>query len=106
VSAYVAAKHALVGLTRSVAIEMAKRGISVNAVCPGYTDTDLVREAVARVAAKTGKSEADALRSILATAGQSRLVTPEEVAEVVVRLCAAPTDAPSGQTVVVDGSAS
>jgi NAD(P)-dependent dehydrogenase (short-subunit alcohol dehydrogenase family) len=104
VSAYVAAKHALVGLTRSVAIEMAKRGIAVNAVCPGYTETDLVHDAVARVAAKTGKSEADALRSILASAGQSRLVTPDEVAAAVVALCTA-IDAPVGQTVVVDGSA-
>lgn len=104
VSAYVAAKHALVGLTRSVAIEMAKRGVEVNAVCPGYTETDLVHDAVARVAAKTGKSEADALRSILASAGQSRLVTPDEVAAAVVALCSA-IDAPVGQTVVVDGSA-
>jgi 2-hydroxycyclohexanecarboxyl-CoA dehydrogenase len=103
VSAYVAAKHALVGLTRSVAIEMTKRGIAVNAVCPGYTDTDLVRDAVARVAAKTGKSEADSLRTILASAGQSRLVTPEEVAAVVVRLCAVPANA-SGQMVVLDGT--
>lgn len=106
VSAYVAAKHALVGLTRSVAIEMARRGISVSAVCPGYTRTDLVHDALARVAAKTGKTEAEALRAILANAGQSRLVTTEEVAAVVVRLCSAPADAPSGQTIVVDGSAS
>lgn len=104
VSAYVAAKHALVGLTRSVAVEMAKRGIIVNAVCPGYTDTDLVHDAVARVAAKTGKSEADALRSILERANQTRLVTPDEVAAAVVALCSAPAEAPSGQTVVVDGS--
>jgi NAD(P)-dependent dehydrogenase (short-subunit alcohol dehydrogenase family) len=104
VSAYVAAKHALVGLTRSVAVEMAKRGVAVNAVCPGYTDTDLVHDAVARVAAKTGKSEADALRSILASATQTRLVTPDEVAAAVVALCTAPASAPSGQTVVVDGS--
>ena len=106
VSAYVAAKHALVGLTRSVAIEMTKRGVAVNAVCPGYTDTDLVSEAVARVATKTGMSEAAALRSILTSAGQSRLVTVEEVAAVVVRLCTVPTDVPAGQAVVVDGSAS
>jgi NAD(P)-dependent dehydrogenase (short-subunit alcohol dehydrogenase family) len=104
VSAYVAAKHALVGLTRSVAIEMSKRGIAVNAVCPGYTETDLVQDAVARVAAKTGKSEADALRSILASAGQARMVTPEEVAAAVVRLCTAP-EAETGQTIVIDGSA-
>jgi len=106
VSAYVAAKHALVGLTRSVAIEMEKRGIAVNAVCPGYTDTDLVRNAVARISAKTGKSEDEALHSILSRARQSRLVTPDEVAAAVVRLCVSPTDAPSGQTVVMDGTAS
>jgi NAD(P)-dependent dehydrogenase (short-subunit alcohol dehydrogenase family) len=104
VSAYVAAKHALVGLTRSVAIEMSKHGIAVNAVCPGYTETDLVHDAVARVAAKTGKSETDALRSILASAGQARMVSPEEVAAVIVRLCTAP-DAETGQTIVIDGSA-
>jgi NAD(P)-dependent dehydrogenase (short-subunit alcohol dehydrogenase family) len=104
VSAYVAAKHALVGLTRSVSVEMAKRGIAVNAVCPGYTETDLVRDSVARVAAKTGQSEADALRSILASAGQTRMVSPDEVAAVVVRLCTAP-DFQTGHTVVVDGSA-
>ena len=94
VSAYVAAKHALVGLTRSVAIEMTKRGIAVNAVCPGYTDTDLVRDAVARVAAKTGKNEDDALHAILERAGQSRLVTTEEVARVVVQLCLTSVDEP------------
>lgn len=104
VSAYVAAKHALVGLTRSVAVEMARRGIAVNAVCPGYTETDLVKDAVARVAAKTGKSETDALRSILESAGQSRLVSPDEVAAAVIALCSAPADMPSGQTIVVDGS--
>jgi NAD(P)-dependent dehydrogenase (short-subunit alcohol dehydrogenase family) len=63
-----------------------------------------VHDAVARVAAKTGKSETDALRSILASAGQARMVTPEEVAAVIVRLCTAP-DAETGQTIVIDGSA-
>jgi NAD(P)-dependent dehydrogenase (short-subunit alcohol dehydrogenase family) len=104
VSAYVAAKHALVGLTRALAREVEKRGVSVNAVCPGYTDTDLVRDSVTRVAAKTGKGEAEALTTILANAGQSRLVTTEEVAAAVVRLCVAPPGAPSGQAVLVDGS--
>jgi NAD(P)-dependent dehydrogenase (short-subunit alcohol dehydrogenase family) len=104
VTAYVAAKHALVGLTRALAIEVAKHGVSVNAVCPGYTDTDLVSESVARVAAKTGKSEADALRQILDRASQARLVTVEEVAAAVVDLCTSPTTR-SGQAIVVDGSA-
>lgn len=104
VTAYVAAKHALVGLTRALALEVAKQGVSVNAVCPGYTDTDLVRESVARVAAKTGKTENDVLRSILARAGQSRLVTVEEVAGAVLGLCTTPAGAPGGQAIVVDGS--
>jgi 3-hydroxybutyrate dehydrogenase len=104
VSAYVAAKHALVGLTRSLAIEMEKRGIAVNAVCPGYTETDLVTDAVARIAAKTGKSESEALRSILASAGQARMVTTDEVSRAVIALCTAPAGAPTGQTVVLDGS--
>lgn len=105
VTAYVAAKHALVGLTRALALEMEKRGIAVNAVCPGYTETDLVRDAVARIATKTGMSETEALRTILTRAGQTRLVTPDEVAAAVVALCTAPVSAPTGQTVVVDGSA-
>ena len=105
VTAYVAAKHALVGLTRALAIEVDKHGISVNAVCPGYTDTDLVRESMTRVAAKTGMSEDDALRAILDRAGQSRLVTVEEVAAAVVRLCTASQGTSSGQAIVVDGSA-
>jgi NAD(P)-dependent dehydrogenase (short-subunit alcohol dehydrogenase family) len=105
VSAYVAAKHALVGLTRALAREVEKRGVAVNAVCPGYADTDLVHDSVARVAAKTGRSAADALGAMLANAGQQRLVTPDEVAAAVIELCSAPPDAPSGRTVVLDGSA-
>jgi NAD(P)-dependent dehydrogenase (short-subunit alcohol dehydrogenase family) len=104
VTAYVAAKHALVGLTRALALEVRKHGVSVNAVCPGYTDTQLVHDAVARIAAKTGKGEAEALRSILAGAGQERLVTPEQVAAAVIALCTAPAGAPTGQAVVIDGS--
>jgi NAD(P)-dependent dehydrogenase (short-subunit alcohol dehydrogenase family) len=104
VTAYTAAKHALVGLTRALALEMDKRGIAVNAVCPGYTETDLVSDAVERIATKTGMSSADALRSILSGAGQTRLVTPEEVAAAVVALCTAPAGAATGQTVVIDGS--
>ena len=104
VTAYVAAKHALVGLTRALALEMVTRGIAVNAVCPGYTETDLVHDAVALIAEKTGKGEAEALRSILAGAGQTRLVPPEQVAAAVIALCTAPADAPTGQTVVLDGS--
>jgi len=104
VTAYVAAKHALVGLTRALAIEVEKHGVSVNAVCPGYTDTDLVRESMTRIATKTGKSEDDSLRAILDRAGQSRLVTADEVATVVVQLCIAPTGSRTGEAIVVEGS--
>jgi NAD(P)-dependent dehydrogenase (short-subunit alcohol dehydrogenase family) len=104
VTAYVAAKHALVGLTRALALEVGKHGVTVNAVCPGYTETDLVHDAVERIAVKTGRSESDALHSILAGAGQARLVKPEEVAAAVVTLCTAPKGAPAGQTVIIDGS--
>lgn len=104
VTAYVAAKHALVGLTKALALEVAKHGIAVNAVCPGYADTDIVRDAVERIHTKTGRSRFEALASILSSAGQRRLVTVSEIADAVVTLCTAPADAPSGQTVVVDGS--
>lgn len=104
VTAYVAAKHALVGLTRALAVEVEKHGIAVNAVCPGYTDTDLVRDAIARISAKTGKREDEALRSILARAGQSRLVTVDEVASAVLALCLEPVGTRSGRAIVVDGS--
>ena len=102
VTAYVAAKHALVGLTRALAVEMEKHGVAVNAVCPGYTDTDLVRESMARVSAKTGMTEDEALSMILERAGQKRLVSVDDVAKAVVELCVV---APSieAQAVVVDG---
>ena len=104
VTAYVAAKHALVGLTRALALEVAKHGIAVNAVCPGYTDTDIVRDAVAKIMAKTGRTRDEALTSILSAAGQQRLVTVSEVADAVVSLCTVSADITSGQAVVVDGS--
>jgi NAD(P)-dependent dehydrogenase (short-subunit alcohol dehydrogenase family) len=104
VTAYVAAKHALVGLTRALALEVEKHGVSVNAVCPGYTDTDLVRGAIERITAKTGRSREEALASILSGAHQQRLVTVDEVASAVVTLCTTPPGAPTGQAVIVDGS--
>ncbi len=103
VTAYTAAKHAMLGLTRSLALEVAPRGIAVNAVCPAYTDTDLVTEAVDRIVQRTGRSASDALHSILSDAGQTRIVTSNEVAEAVLALCAAPAGSPVGQAIVVDG---
>lgn len=96
VSAYVTAKHGMVGLTRALAVEFQSKGIRVNAVCPGYTATDMVDEGVARIVAKTGRTEEEALQSILADAGQTRLVTPEEVAEAVVAYCR-PTSTANGE---------
>ncbi len=104
VTAYTAAKHAIVGFTRSLAQEVASRGVAVNAVCPGYTETGLVADALARIVARTGRTLAEAEASILSEAGQARLVTVDEVALAVLQLCTAPADAPSGQTVVLDGA--
>src|SRR5204862_1395687 len=80
VTAYCAAKHALVGLTRSLAAETATRGVTVNAVCPGYTDTDLVRGSIARGADKTGRAHADVLAEYVRDAPIGRLLEPREVA--------------------------
>jgi NAD(P)-dependent dehydrogenase (short-subunit alcohol dehydrogenase family) len=103
VAAYCGAKHALVGLTRALAVELAKSGVTVNAVCPGFTDTDLVARAVATIAAKTGRSE-DAARQELARGNpMGRLVTPDEVAAVVVFLCLPAASAMTGQAIAVAG---
>jgi len=103
-SAYTAAKHALIGLTRSVAAEMAPRGISVDAICPGYTDTDLVSEAVDRAVARTGRDPKQIVQQFLDSASQSRMISADEVAEAVVALCLSPAGTPSGRAIVVDGS--
>ena len=103
VSAYCAAKHAVVGLTRSLALEVARKGVTVNAVCPGYTDTPIVDETVKNIVKKTGMTEADALNSITASNPQGRLVLPEEVAAAVAFLAAPSAAAINGQSLAVDG---
>ena len=103
VSAYCAAKHALVGLTRALAAETAARGVTVNAVCPGYTDTDLVRDSIKSVAAKTGRPQADVLAEYQKDAPIGRLIRPEEVAAAVVYLCSPEAAAVTGTTLAITG---
>ena len=102
-AAYCAAKHGLIGLTRALAIETARTGVTVNAVCPGFTDTELVERAVDTISAKTGQS-ADAARAALARVNpQNRLTTPAEVAEAVLFLCRDTAAGFTGQALVVAG---
>ena len=102
-TAYCAAKHALVGLTRALAAETAKRGVTVNAVCPGFTDTELVRDSAARVADKTGRTPADVLADYVKDAPIGRLIRPQEVAAAVLYLCSQEAAAVTGTTLVVAG---
>ena len=103
VSAYVAAKHGVIGLTRALALEVAPRGVTVNAVCPGYTETQMVAQAVQNIVRKTGRGE-DAARAELAAANpQQRLVQPQEVADAVAWLCLPASSAMNGQSIAVAG---
>ena len=103
VCAYVAAKHGLIGLTRALAMELALTGVTVNAVCPGYTDTDLVAHSVENIARKTGRGKEDAIAALVKNNPQQRLVQPEEVADAVVWLCGAGNGAMNGQAIAVAG---
>jgi NAD(P)-dependent dehydrogenase (short-subunit alcohol dehydrogenase family) len=103
VSAYVAAKHGVIGLTRSLALEFARSGITVNAVCPGYTETPMFERAVDNIVAKSKRSREEA-RAVLATSNpQGRLVTPDEVAKAALWLMSAAAKSITGQAVVIAG---
>ncbi|WP_373889657.1 SDR family NAD(P)-dependent oxidoreductase [Massilia sp. MB5] len=103
VSAYTAAKHGVVGLTRALALEVAAKGVTVNAVCPGFTETDIVKEAVANIMLKTGRSEAQARAELAAGNPQQRLIQSEEVAHAVAWLCLPESGAMNGQALAVAG---
>ncbi len=103
ITAYCASKHALVGLTRALATEVASKGITVNAVCPGYTDSDMVTEAVKNIVAKTGRSSEQARNELIARNPLKRLIKPEEVANAVAWLCLPGSEAVNGQTIVISG---
>lgn len=105
IAAYSAAKHAVVGFTRSVALEVAQFGVTVNAVCPGYVDTPMTEASIRRIMEKTGRPREQVLAAILETTPQRRLISPEEVAEAVLSLCQARAGGINGHALVIDGGA-
>ena len=103
VSGYCASKHAVLGMTRALALEVATQGITVNAVCPGYADTDIVRNAIAGIVSKTGRTEADAMQHFTESNPQGRLVEVTEVASAVSWLCSEGAASVTGQAIAIDG---
>lgn len=105
ISAYATSKHALLGLTRSLAMETARSGVTVNAVCPGYVNTELTRENARRLAEKRGRSLDEALAMLAASCPQRRLIEPEEVAHATLMLASDRAGGITGQGIQVDGGA-
>jgi NAD(P)-dependent dehydrogenase (short-subunit alcohol dehydrogenase family) len=103
IAAYSASKHAAIGFTRCVAAEVAARGVTANAVCPGFVDTEMTTESIDRIVSATGVSRDEALDSILDMTPQRRLFTPEEVAHAVLALCDEQAKGINGQAIVLDG---
>jgi NAD(P)-dependent dehydrogenase (short-subunit alcohol dehydrogenase family) len=103
VTAYCAAKHGVVGLTRSLALEVATRGITVNAVCPGYTETEMLQRVIDGIMAKTRRTEAEARAALSAGNPQKRVIQPEEVANAVAWLCLPGSEAITGQSIAIAG---
>jgi NAD(P)-dependent dehydrogenase (short-subunit alcohol dehydrogenase family) len=103
VAPYVAAKHGVVGLARALAVETAATGITVNAVCPGFTDTPMLNESIRRIVETTKRNEADVRASLAKRNAQARFVQPKEVADVVLWLCSDAAAAVTGQAIAVSG---
>jgi NAD(P)-dependent dehydrogenase (short-subunit alcohol dehydrogenase family) len=104
-AAYCAAKHAMVGWTRALAIDLARTGVTINALCPGWVHTKMSDEAVARIAAKTGRTTGQAREQLENMSPQHRMIEPEEVAHSALMLCAEDARGIHGQTIVIDGGA-
>ncbi|MCV6603681.1 MAG: SDR family oxidoreductase [Porticoccaceae bacterium] len=103
VAAYSAAKHGVLGLTRALALEFATKGITVNAICPGYTETDIVKSAIANIVEKTGRGEQQAREELTKSNPQGRLIQPQEVADTVLWLCGPQAGSITGQGISVAG---
>jgi NAD(P)-dependent dehydrogenase (short-subunit alcohol dehydrogenase family) len=103
IAAYCAAKHGMIGVTRALAIETARTGVTVNAVCPSYVDTEMTAGTVANIVQKTGRSEEEATASLTAHNPQGRLIQPVEIAETVVWLCGENAASVTGQSIVIAG---
>lgn len=104
-TAYCAAKHAMVGMTRALAIDLARTNVTINALCPGWVETNMAEEAVTRIASKTGRSVEEARTSLASMSPQRRMITPDEVAHTALMLCAHEARGIHGQTIVIDGGA-
>nr|WP_233869421.1 SDR family NAD(P)-dependent oxidoreductase [Paraburkholderia adhaesiva] len=103
VAAYCASKHGVIGMTRALALEVATQGVTVNAVCPGYTETELLQASIEQITRKTSRSEADARSILVRHNPQQRFVAPDEVANAVLWLCAPGSSAITGQSISVSG---